>query len=74
MTTLKITNFSSVSMYAGNSAVANSIDGVIEKHWNRKVKKALLNMGRSPNQEYAEKYSSTLERLKAKLDAKTKKN
>jgi len=70
---LVIVNQSDAAKYAGNKEKNDVIDGILCKHWNRKTKQTLQECGRVANEAYAEKYGSTLNRLKRKIEARKNK-
>ena len=70
----KIVSESNVAKYSGDHAKSASIDAAIEKNWNRKIKKTFIRGGAGVNRTYADNYACTIDRLKAKLEARKQKN
>jgi hypothetical protein len=71
---VNIENITSASTYAMPQDKSKGIDCALKKVWNRKIIKQMETAGRSSNMDYAEKYATTLERLKRKLEEKKNKN
>ena len=69
---MEIVNESNAAKYAANKQKSDMLDGIIEKYWNRKTKLIFYKGGRTANEAYADKYASTVDRLRAKLEARKK--
>jgi hypothetical protein len=69
----QIVNITAQSSYAMNSQKAKAIDGALLKVWNRKIIKSMTGTNPVQNSSYADKYASTLERLRRKIEERKEK-